>query len=77
MKLKQALKIAKDKGFDFIVVEVNKNIYMCKREKLLLCPDTNCETWLNENSQRAVLRFELIGIYTGSKNWKDTLREVK
>ena len=64
MKLKKALKIAKTSNFDYIAVDSNNFINMFKA-----VPTKNSIEWGNE--------FQELDTYTGSKNWKDTLRDVK
>jgi len=64
MKLKKALKIAKKAGFDYVAVDRNKQIHMYGQK-----PETSELFWFS-----TILN---IGTYTGSKDWKDTLRRVK
>ena len=71
MKLKQAVRKARKSGYAWVAVDENKTIYMYKVKPsgryMSECWDTaGPSSWV-----------ELVEKYTGSKDWKDTLREVK
>jgi len=63
MKLKEAKQIAIKAGFNYIAVDKDVFIYMFKEKPELfdILWDTTSE-------------YEHIGVYTGKKDWKDTLR---
>ena len=67
MKLKQALKIAKKRGFNFVAVDSNGVIYAHGEEPQQLRLGWCDRCW----------DYIRLGVYTGSKNWKNTLRGVK
>lgn len=74
MKLKKSLKIAKEKCFKCIAVDKNKEIY-AYTTKSINSNDSN-KQWMFD-SKKFIDSHEIIGIYTGSKKWTKTLREVK
>ena len=69
MKLKKALKLAKDHGYKFIAVDKSKEIYFY-HNKPNLC---GLQIWSIVDNES----YSWQGMYTGNKHWKDTLREVK
>ena len=66
MKLKKAMKIAKKSNYNYVAVDANRDVYMFKDNPEVLQEDNN--VWDSCGS------MECIGIYTGKKAWKDTLR---
>ena len=69
MKLKKAIKIAKkmNKKWNFVAVDCDNKIYVYTANE-----GHGYRQWYCVDSDVCYL-----GIYTGSKNWKDTLRRVK
>ena len=69
MKLKKAIKIARQHGCNWIAVdrggEIYGYVYQPRHRPL-------CTLWAAPSDD-----FVLIGKYTGKKHWTDTLREVK
>ena len=68
MKLKKAIKIAKEKGYEWITVTEKLHIYASYEKSF----NSNNSTWWKDKDE-----IYFIGTYTGNKHWKNTLREVK
>ncbi|RLB66284.1 MAG: hypothetical protein DRH08_06545 [Deltaproteobacteria bacterium] len=66
MKLKEAIKEAKKLGFNWVGVDNYSLFIYAYQDK----PKKSEASWVARSP------FEAIGEYSGSKNWKDTLRKV-
>ncbi len=69
MKLKKALKLAKLQGFKWVAVDKDLTVYMYTNEPI---GEPKHEHWNTDGGLCSDF-----GIYTGNKDWKETLREVK
>lgn len=69
MKIKEATKIARVLGYNYISADADLRIYAHTHKPIL-----EHSQWDTTNSWGVSM---YIGIYTGSKSWKDTLRRVK
>ena len=72
MKLKQALKIAKDHRYDFIAADGDGSIYMYHSSPTI---GDGGARWMPVVGESTKLISRVV--YTGSKGWMDTLRAVK
>lgn len=70
MKLKEAKKIAKESGFNFVAADMDGTIYAYANHYI----DELDDGW---GYSAADNNHKYIGLYTGSKHWTETLREVK
>ena len=69
MKLKQAVQIAGERGCKFIAVDETGLIFA-----YMSCPIIVKNEWVDEHLTFIQLSHEL---YSGGKNWEDTLRLVR
>ncbi len=75
MKLKEALKVAKEMGYHKIAVDEDRRIYAYENgTDVEPCLEYRLWKVLGEPLSYALTRPIEVGWYEGNKNWKDTLR---
>jgi len=74
MKLKEALKIAEEKGYSWVAVDANFHIYAYAIEPQGADAEYR-HVWMYSSIHDNPNKH--IGYYTGNKHWTKTLREVK
>jgi len=73
MKLKKALKIARKIDGKYIAVDKSNVIYSYNQ----FVTNKHSDMWAVFKGDIGQFNYIRIGMYTGSKNWKETLRKVK